>query len=190
MIRVFWAIDLNQEIRSALQEFQKQVKKQLPAINWVKPESLHVTVKFVGEIGEEQLSPMQEAVTNGIKDCPPFALQVQGLGGFPNVMQPRVLWAGLSGQVNELQKLVAYVEEALIPLGIAPDSKPFHPHLTLARIKERSREIGMALARSQALDQQAYFGMLNVRQLCLFRSELKPSGAVYHRLWEIPLKEK
>jgi len=189
MIRAFWAIELNQEIRSALQEFQHRIRNHLPSIGWVKPESLHLTVKFLGEIGEEQLSSIQQAVENGIQDCSPFSLQVEGIGGFPNVKQPRVLWAGVSGQMAELQRLVSQVEEALIPLGFPSEFKAFRGHLTLARIKQGSREVGMALARSQALDQHTYFGMLQVHQFCLFRSELKPTGAVYHRLSEIQLKE-
>jgi len=189
MIRAFWAIELNQEIRSALREFQHLVRNYLPSIGWVRPESLHLTVKFLGEVDEKQLTSLQEAVKNGIKDCSPFSLQVEGVGGFPNMNQPRVLWAGVSGQVADLQRLVSHVEEALLPLGFPSDSKPFRAHLTLARIKQGSREVGRALVRSQALDQHTYFGMLQVHQLCLFRSELKPTGAVYHRLAELPLKE-
>jgi 2'-5' RNA ligase len=189
MIRSFWAIELNEEIRLALQEFQQRIRNRLPSIGWVKPGSLHLTVKFLGEIGEEQLSSIQQAVEKGIKDCSSFSLQVEGVGGFPNINQPRVLWAGISGQVAELLALVSHVEEAHIPLGFPAESKPFRGHLTLARIKQGSREVGIALARSQVLGQHTYFGQLNVHQLCLFRSELKPTGAVYHRLSEIQLKE-
>ena len=189
MIRAFWAIELNQEVRSALREFQHLVRNHLPSIGWVRPESLHLTVKFLGEIGEEQLASLQQAVENGIKDCSRFSLQVEGVGGFPNMNQPRVLWAGVSGQVAELQRLVSHVEEALLPLGFPSESKAFRAHLTLARIKQRSREVGNALARSQVLDQHTYFGLLNVHHVCLFRSELKPTGAVYHKLAELPLKE-
>ena len=71
MIRAFWAIELNREIRSALQEFQQGIRNRLPAIGWVNPESLHLTVKFLGEIGEENLSSIQQAVENGIKHCSP-----------------------------------------------------------------------------------------------------------------------
>ncbi|UCE63429.1 MAG: RNA 2',3'-cyclic phosphodiesterase [Nitrospirota bacterium] len=189
MIRVFWAIELNQEVRSALREFQDCVRNHLPSIGWIRPESLHLTVKFLGEVDEEQLAFIQQAVEHGIKDCSPFSLQVESVGGFPNMNQPRVLWAGVSGQVADLQRLVSHVEEALIPLGFPSESKGFRGHLTLARIKQGSREVGRALARSQTLDPHTYFGMLQVHQLCLFRSELKPTGAVYHRLAEIQLME-
>jgi len=189
MIRAFLAIELNQEVRSALKVFQDRIRNHLPPISWVNPESLHLTVKFLGEIGEEQLSSVQQAVEIGIKDCSRFSLQIEGIEGFPNVNQPRVLWAGISGQVDKLQRLASYVEEALIPLGFPSESKAFRGHLTLARIKQRSREVGIALARSQDLKRQTDIGMLKVHQLCLFRSELKPTGAVYHRLWEIQLKE-
>ena len=189
MMRLFWAIDLTPEIRSALKEFQYRIRNRLPSIGWVKPESIHLTVKFLGETGEDQLSSIQQAVENGIRSCSPFSLQVEGIGGFPNIKQPRVLWAGVAGEVAELQVLVSHVEEALIPLGFPSESKVFQGHLTLARIKQGSRAVGMALAKSQALDQHTYFGVLNVHHLCLFRSELKPTGAVYYRLSEIQLKE-
>ncbi len=188
-MRVFWAIDLNQEIRAALKEFQHRIRNRLPSISWVKPESMHLTVKFLGDIGEEQLSSIQLAVENGINDCSPFSVQIEGIGGFPNIKQPRVLWAGISGQVVELQRLASQVEKALIPLGFPSESKVFHGHLTLARIKQGAREVGAALAKSKILDQHTYFGSLNVYHLCLFRSELKPTGAIYHRLSEIQLKE-
>ncbi|MDX1412052.1 MAG: RNA 2',3'-cyclic phosphodiesterase [Nitrospirales bacterium] len=189
MMRVFWAIDLNQQVRSALREFQNRLRNYLPPIGWVRPESLHLTVKFLGEVDEEQLASIQRAVENDIKDFPSFSLQIDNVGGFPNMNQPRVLWAGVSGQIADLQRLVSQVEEALIPLGFPAESKPFRGHLTLARIKQGSREVGRVLARSQALDQHTDFGVLPVHQLCLFRSELKPTGAVYHRLAEIPLRE-
>lgn len=188
-MRAFWAIDLNQQVRSALREFQNRLRTHLPPIAWVRPESLHLTVKFLGEVDEEQLASIQQAVENGIKDLSPFSLQIESVGGFPNMNQPRVLWAGVSGQIADLQKLVLQVEEALIPLGFPSESKAFRGHLTLARIKQGSGEVGKGLARSQVLDQHPDFGILPVDQLCLFRSELKPTGAVYHQLAEVPLKE-
>ena len=190
MMRVFWAIELSPEIRSALREFQNGIRNRLPAISWVKPESLHLTVKFLGEIGEEQLSSIQQVVEDGVMGCSPFYLKVEGVGGFPNIKQPRVLWVGVSGDVESLQNLANRVEHGLIPLGFPAESKAFRGHLTLARIKQGNREVGTALAKSQFLDQQNIFGVLRVHTLSLFRSELKPTGAVYHRLKEIQLKEK
>ena len=189
MMRAFWAIDLNQQVRSALREFQQRLRNHLPPIGWVRPESLHLTVKFLGEIDEEQLASIQQAVENGIKGFSPFSLQIEGVGGFPNMNQPRVLWAGVSGQIADLQRLVLQVEEALIPLGFPAESKAFRGHLTLARIKQGSRDVGRALAQLKTLDLHTVFGILPVHQLCLFRSELKPTGAVYHRLAEILLRE-
>lgn len=189
MLRAFWAIELSEEIRSSLREFQDRIRTHLPPLGWVKPESLHLTIKFLGEIDEEDVLSIQQAVKNCIKSCSPFSLQIEGIGGFPSLKQPRVLWAGVSGQVAELQSLVSQVEEALIPLGFPSESKIFRGHLTLARIKQASRGIGMALAKSKALEEHIFFGILQVHQLCLFRSELKPTGAVYHRLTEIQLKE-
>lgn len=189
MIRAFLAIELNQQIRSALQDFQDRIRNHLPPISWIKPESMHVTVRFLGDIEEVQVAPIHQAVEQALEEISSFSLHIKGIGGFPNLTLPRVLWAGVSGQVDELQILVSNVEHALGSLGFSSESKSFRGHLSLARIKQRSREVGMALHRSQVLGTMPHFGTLTVQQLCLFKSELKPSGAVYHRLWEVHLKE-
>ena len=186
-MRVFLAIELDTETRSALETFQRDLHKCLPPINWVRPQSWHLTVKFLGEIEENQLEPIQRAVEKAVSHFSSFSLQIEGFGGFPHLRMPRVLWAGVSGQVDELQLLALQVEEALSPLGFPSESKPFRPHLTLARIKDRAREVGVSLSKSDVLQHVHFFGNLLVERLCLFKSELKPTGAIYQRLWEAPL---
>ena len=186
-IRAFLAISLNPEVRSSLESFQKQVKGLLPPIKWVNPQSLHVTVKFLGDVEENRLEPLHRTIESVVQEFSSFSLQIEGIGGFPHLRAPRVLWAGISGQVEELHMLVLHVEEALALLDFPMETKPFHSHLTLARIRENSRDVGVALSQSNALAPQKFFGKLNVTQLSLFRSELKPTGAIYHRLWDVSL---
>jgi len=100
-----------------------------------------------------------------------------------------VLWIGLPEYGGELTRLASDVEAALVAIGFAPESKPFHPHLTLARVKERSREVGRALSQGGLLEQEMRLGSLAVDALCLMQSELRPSGAVYAELCRLSLKE-
>ena len=186
-MRVFLAIELDSETRSVLERFQRELQKLLPPINWVKPPSWHLTVKFLGEIEENQVEPIQRTVETAVSHCSSFSLQIEGFGGFPHLRMPRVLWAGVSGQVDELQLLALHVDEALSPLGFPSESKSFRPHLTLARIKDRGREVGVALTKLDLLPHAQFFGNLLVERLCLFKSELKPTGAIYQQLWDVPL---
>ena len=186
-MRVFLAIELDSETRSALETFQRQLQELLPSINWVRPQSWHVTVKFLGEIEESQLEPIQQAVKEAVSHYTSFSLRIEGFGGFPHLRMPRVLWAGVSGQVEELHLLALHVDETLSPLGFPLESKPFRAHLTLARIKDRAREVGVELTKSDVLENVPFFGNLTVDRLCLFKSELNPTGANYQRLWDVPL---
>lgn len=148
---------------------------------------MHVTVKFLGEVEENRLEPLHQTIERVVQEFPSFSLQIEGIGGFPHLRAPRVLWAGISGQVEELHMLVLQIEEALALLGFPMETKPFQSHLTLARIRENSRAVGVALSKSDTLESPKFFGKLNVTQLSLFRSELKPTGAIYHRLWDVSL---
>ena len=186
-MRVFLAIELDSETRSSLEIFQGEMRGLLPSINWVRPQSWHLTIKFLGEIDENQLKPIQGAVENAVSHCTSFSLKIEGFGGFPHLHRPRVLWAGVSGQVEELHLLASHVDESLTPLGFPAESKPFRAHLTLARAKDKGREVGLALSKLKLLENDHFFGNLMVERLCLFKSELNPTGAIYQRLWEIPL---
>lgn len=196
MIRTFVAIELDTPLRKALAQVQTDLRNRLQKtmgpdvrIQWVKPESVHLTLKFLGDIPEERVPEIVAAlvrVTGAYARC---TVDVGGVGAFPDARAPRVLWIGLSGQVDGVTRLAAAVERALVELGFAPEPKPFNPHLTLARIKERSRDIGRALAVDRMLEGVAPIGTVTVNAIVLMKSELKPSGAVYTKLREVSLKE-
>jgi 2'-5' RNA ligase len=196
MIRIFVAIELDTPLRKALAQVQMDLRNRLQKaigpdvrIQWVKPESVHLTLKFLGDIPEERVPEIVAAlarVTDAHARC---TVDVGGLGAFPDTRVPRVLWVGLSGQVEGVTRLAAAVERALVELGFVSEPKPFNPHLTLARIKERSRDIGRALAVDCMLERAAPIGTVMVNAIALMKSELKPSGAVYTKLCEVSLKE-
>jgi 2'-5' RNA ligase len=198
MIRAFVAVELTDVLRRALGLLQAQVKAELARelrrtapdarLQWVRPEAIHLTLKFLGDIAEEQVDEIAQALTAVAGSRPRFFLEVGGLGVFPDARAPRVLWVGLCG-AEPVISLARAVDEALGELNFAPESRAFNPHLTLARIKERGREVGKALAALGLLAQASPLGTLPVRTVALMRSELKPSGSVYTRLREVPLRD-
>lgn len=201
MMRAFVAIDLDADARKALIRAQEQAKdstmrelsRSAPEvrIQWVRPDSIHLTLKFLGEIADARVEEIQRALAPSIQAQARFSLQVGGFGVFPDLRAPRVLWVGISGQreqTSTLARLAGDVNSGLDALGFLREARPFSPHLTLARIKERSREVGRALAESGLMTQTESFGSLKVDAVALIRSDLKPSGAVYTRLWEVPLR--
>lgn len=198
MIRAFIAVELSPELRTAIAKAQTNLKDQLMRelrrqspdvrVQWVRPESMHVTLKFLGNVPEGGLPDIQRAMTDVARGCAQLSLDVGGLGVFPDLRAPRVLWIGMSGQVEALVRLAGDLDTALQGLGFSLEVKPFQPHLTLARVKERSREVGRTLAESGLMTQIGEVGRLGVSSLSLMKSELHASGAVYTRLHEAPLK--
>lgn len=187
MMRVFLAIELSPELRHALSVLQTTLKKALPPISWVRPESIHLTLKFLGETDESLVDDLRQAVSQAVREHGPFSVTVGGLGAFPNARAPRVLWVGLGGEIEALQHLAADVEQGCEALGFPSEARSFNPHLTLARIKHNGRTVGQALARQGINDQGASLGSLRVEAIACMQSELKPTGAVYTRLWQVPL---
>lgn len=209
MIRTFVAVELEADLRQALGQLQEQVKDRLRAglqrlapdvrLQWVRPESMHLTLKFLGAIEESQVERIRETLSPVLESRAAFSVEVAGLGVFPDLRDPRVLWVGLRaaqaepGQpdaLEQLSRLARDVDVALGGLGFAQETRPYSPHLTLARIKERSREIGKVLAESELLSGTPSLGSLRVRSVSLMKSDLRPSGAVYTRLWEIAFKRQ
>jgi 2'-5' RNA ligase len=195
MIRAFVAVELDETLRRAAAEAQAQARQRLlqrlgadARIQWIKPESIHLTLKFLGDIAEERLEAMRQALAGAVGTLPAFAVDVGGLGVFPDVRGPRIFWVGLHERADELSRLAAAVETALEGLGVPRERRPFNAHLTLARIKDQWREVGQALAASGALDGAVTVGRLVVSTISLMQSRLERSGAVYTRVWQVPLR--
>jgi len=184
-IRAFLAIDLNRAIRETLTQFQDQAASILP-VKWMSPESMHLTIKFLGDIEHEQITVLQDVLRDVAKGTESFSLTIKGLGGFPSLQNPRILWAGVAGDVDHLEVLVSCVESALSPLGYAKEDRPYRPHLTLSRIQSHARKIGNIFETSRFLKKEWMFGSVTINRLCLFQSQLTPNGATYSRLWELP----
>ena len=200
MIRTFLAVELSDALRTNLARLQLDLKQRLSReiprnvrMSWVQPASIHLTMKFLGDIDEQLVSPMQEAIGQAIAGHSRLQIPLERLGGFPHLQQPRVLWVGPSDkweQGEEARRLTSVhraIEYCCCSFNLAPENRPLSPHLTIARIKEGGHSMGQALAKSGVMDRPPSLGSLAVDSIVLMRSELKPTGSVYTKLWDMPL---
>lgn len=202
MIRAFLAVELSNDVRSRIALIQQDLKshltRELPRavrISWVQPASIHLTIKFLGDMDEQLVEPLREALAEVFKDQRAIPIPLERLGAFPSLLAPRVLWVGTSeqweqsDQAKRLTTLHQSVEVCCDSLGFVMDPRPLSPHLTLARIKAGGREFGRALARSGVLDRPLSLGHLEAGSVTLVKSELRPTGSVYTRLWDVQLTQ-
>jgi 2'-5' RNA ligase len=174
-IRAFVAIQLPKEVKRALAEVSRMLADQVPtgAVRWVKPERMHLTLRFLGETAVDKLP----ALAAGLDHIGPrhegFSLHLNQLDCFPNSRRPRVLWVGIEGDVGRLQALKRDIDATLVPLGWAADNRPFRAHLTLGRVRD-SRSL-------RDLDWSAQVEQISlpVSTIHLIESQLYPSGPVY-----------
>lgn len=176
MIRAFIAIDLNEPIRRFLSDLIRDFKSLGLDARWARPENIHLTLKFLGEVSEEQLDLLAEALRKAAGTAVSFSLTVQGVGVFPSSRRPRIVWAGLQREPN-LTHLQREVEDRMNRLGFEREQRPFKPHLTLARIRRpgRTQKIKGWLRDHSQLQGPSW----TVNEITLFRSELTPEGARY-----------
>jgi 2'-5' RNA ligase len=185
MIRSFIAIELPDEIRQVLAQVQKELKRDVIGIRWVDSGSIHLTLKFLGPILPEQVVAIAAAVGAIVHGEPPLALNVSGLGAFPNARRPRVIWVGIVGEVERLGRLQARLEETLEPLGFPREQRSFRPHLTLGRVKDPRRppDLTRALAETTVPASNPF----DVHEILVYKSDLRPTGAIYTKLQHLPL---
>jgi 2'-5' RNA ligase len=181
-MRLFVALEIPSAVRENLAALLKSLRAVSPQTRWVRAESLHVTLKFIGEAPETKLADLRGALA-GARCDQDVTLDFRGLGFFPGDEYPRVLWAGIEASAN-LKTLAADIEKAVEKLGIPREQRPFSPHLTLARfappgLPEKLR----AVIRENA---SRDFGSLRTGQFHLIESKLKPSGAEYTTLESFP----
>jgi 2'-5' RNA ligase len=185
MIRSFIAIDFPEETRTALEDVQERLKQSGAGVRWVKPGSIHLTLKFLGNIHPDQVEDIALAVAQEIRDDPPITLGAAGLGAFPSRRKPRVIWIGMEGEVQRLTRIQARVENALEPLGFVREKRPFQPHLTIGRVKDRRRL--QALIDAMATLDMEPFNSFDADEIILYKSDLRPTGAIYTKLHRMPL---
>ena len=186
-IRAFVAIELPGEILQAIRELQDEMKSEKLDLRWVEPGNIHLTLKFLGEMDPKDLEPVCHVVKNTAGRVPAFDLVAKGIGAFPGLNRPRVVWAGISGKTESLGKLADFLDQELEALGFERESRPFKGHLTLARARGAVDPVRMTRAAGRLMTFQP--PVFSVHDLILFQSRLMPEGPVYEKLFSAFLGE-
>lgn len=192
-MRLFVALDIDPEVRQRIARFLEGVREFAPDVRWVHAESLHLTLKFIGEQPDRKLQAITQALA-GIC-CPGPGLNFRGYGFFPTVRSARVFWVGVDADAH-LPELAVRVENALEPVGIKPEARAFSPHLTLARGQsgapqrrpsDRPNRAFEGLQEKLKVLPAPEFGTMTAREFFLYQSKLSPAGSRYTRLQSFPL---
>ena len=188
-IRAFLAIQLPDDVTAALGHLADQMARaKVGGLKPVKPENMHLTLKFFGNVTARQVESIIDTVTNTVKAVRPFTLRLGNVGVYPNNRSPRVLWVGLDGDVAPLQDIHRRIEAALGQIAIKPDSREFRPHLTIARIRDRASHIERRKAAETLFSAEFRSGLLvPVDRISLMRSVILPEGPQYTSLAEVSL---
>jgi len=190
-VRSFIAIELPDEVKAGLSRLQARLKVgEQPWVKWVDTDSIHLTLKFLGNVAIGRTGEITRAMEVAARGTFPFDLKVKDLGVFPNLRRVQVVWVGISGEVDKISQLQQNIESNLARLGFVPESRPFTPHLTLARLRDRA-----------SLDERQGFGQLiagtrfeeaytfKVEAINLMKSQLAREGAIYSRISSVGLKK-
>jgi 2'-5' RNA ligase len=179
-MRLFIAIEVPEETKRAMAEAQARLKGSGVKANWTRAEGIHLTLKFLGEAPEESVGGVLAALAQAVEGQGRFRLTVGGAGVFPNEKNPRVVWVGVSGELEKLAGLQVRVEEQMVRLGFQPEDRSFTPHLTLGRIRPLPSRISWAPVLEGVRDIE--LPGFEAAAISLMKSELKQTGAVYTEL--------
>jgi 2'-5' RNA ligase len=185
MIRAFLAIELPDALRPSLAQVQEELKRSRAEVRWVPVGNIHLTLKFFGNVPDEEIEALAQAARAAAAETAPLQLQVTNAGAFPSPQAPRVVWLGLGGDVIPLTQLFYRLEKAFAALGYLPEGRAFNPHLTLGRVKSpvNRERLARLLAKLPPLNWPPF----EVKELILFQSVLSPQGSKYTPLEVIPL---
>lgn len=177
-MRQFLALDLPQEMREAIAALQSDLKGECPGWRWLPPRGIHLTLRFLGEVGQQRDRQAREAWSRAAAAIAPFRFRLSGIGRFPSGGRPRVLWVGVdeTSGGGSLPELHRGLEQAAREVGFEPERRPFRPHLTVARAARSGRPV----APGEAVFESAI--EIEAREVVLFRSDLEPAGARYTAL--------
>jgi RNA 2',3'-cyclic 3'-phosphodiesterase len=184
-MRLFIAIELPGEIKKQMAEAQRRLKGAGVDASWTRSGGVHLTLKFLGEIPEPKVPEIISSLTGAASGSGKFRLEVAGVGAFPNPRNARVVWIGVSGDIEKLTGLQAAIEDAMVRLGMEREERKFTPHLTLGRIRYiRSKESWLgALEELRDIRLPGF----DVTSVSLMKSELRPSGAEYAEMGRVEL---
>ena len=185
-IRSFLAFELPVDIKRIIMTVSEDVR-QLPLnVRWVNVTNIHLTIVFMGDVQEGQIGPIQEIVKDVCQGYRPFSIAIKGIGLFGSRRDPRVLWVGLDGAIDRMGYFRDDLQKGLRPFGIKEEKRRFKPHLTLGRFRKGART-GIHLDDLLSKYHDLTSPECIIEKLVLFKSDLRPGGAVYSKLKEWPL---
>jgi 2'-5' RNA ligase len=185
-IRSFLAFELPEPIKKIVTQVSGDIRKSALDVRWVRPEFIHLTVVFMGDVPSGQVPAMADRLKAVCSNHAPFRVSLKPMGCFPNSRNPRVIWLGIDGDIERMSRFRDDLHKALSPFGIKEEERAFKPHLTLGRFKKpgkRQTELEQLLATYRVLASP----VCTLGELVIFRSDLKPGGAVYTRMLSWPL---
>jgi len=186
MMRVFLAVELSSTVRDRIAVLHDEWKARIWSARWVRPENLHLTLRFLGEVEPSVVAALVETLPESVRDCRPFSLSLRGGGCFPNAKRPRVVWVGVDPVPDELGRLRRAVDKAVRRHGFGPEGRGFDPHLTIARFETSKTPEKSVPLLMMALEERD-FGEFPVSEIVLLESRLSPRGASYHAVERISL---
>jgi 2'-5' RNA ligase len=188
-MRCFVAIDLSPAVRAALGDAQATLRAACARadVRWAAPTQFHLTLKFLGQVADERVPEVAAALAPVAGATAPIVLAAAGLGGFPSPSRPRVLWTGVRAGVAELGVLAAAIDRALAPLGFPLEGRPFRGHVTIGRVRSPKGLGRLAAALRRAAEVQ--LGSWTAREVVLYQSKLRPTGAVYEAVARLSMAE-
>ena len=185
-MRTFIAVGISSEVREKIAKIQVELKEGDPDVKWVEPKNLHSTLKFLGEVSEDKLSGVIEKTRLAVSGISHFQVHISGLGSFPNLRSPRVVWVGINEGKAELKDLSERIEEKLSYLGFAKEKREFSAHLTIGRVRSL-RGKGKLVKKIEDW-QRCDVGEFSVDKVLIMESQLSPKGPTYRIIEEINLK--
>ncbi|MBI5295240.1 MAG: RNA 2',3'-cyclic phosphodiesterase [Chloroflexi bacterium] len=192
LLRAFIALEIPASIQQAIQQQTAGLRKSADSslVRWVTAGNLHLTLKFLGDVSSTNVQFLTQMLSREAGQHPGFSMQLGGLGAFPNPTRPRVIWIGIRAP-ETLPAVYRSLEAATARLGYPPEERPFSPHLTLGRVKQSVTPTDLQRIRT-ALEAAnvGQLGTVEVTSIHLMKSDLKPTGSVYTRLFSAPFASK
>ena len=189
LLRAFIAVEIPPEIHKAIESKTAPLRVALDSslVRWVETSNIHLTLKFLGGVSPANVELLTQMLNVEVGQHQPFALKFGGLGAFPNHRRPRVIWIGIQAPAG-FEALQHGIEAAAATLGYPSEKRPFSPHLTIGRVKQNASPAGMQKVRNALEETEVgVLGTIQVTAVHLFKSDLKPTGAVYTQLFSAPL---
>ena len=183
-VRSFIAIELPDEVKTALYRLETLLKSgKQHSLKWINPNNIHLTLKFLGSVAVDRMAAITGAIEDAAVGITPFRLEVSGLGAFPNLNRVQVVWVGVGGEIDRLCHLQQRLESNLARLGFAQESRPFKPHLTLARFRDQATsDERQSFGRLVAGTRFESTHIIKVDTINLMKSQLTREGAIYSRI--------